>query len=70
MQHMSRTLPRMGAQFKQNPIWNVKPLRAVPMGRRCGIVNHLFFNERCHLPCLRQPPPQHHSFKVPLRPSW
>jgi hypothetical protein len=35
MQHMSRTQPIMGAQFKQNPARNVKPLEV------CGDVKPL-----------------------------
>lgn len=33
MQHMSSTQPIMGAQFKQNPARNVKPLEVCPSGK-------------------------------------
>lgn len=39
MQHMSRTQPIMGAQFKQNPARNVKLLEVCPCRSHCGIVN-------------------------------
>lgn len=38
MELMSKTLPIMGAQFKQNPSQNVKPNEACFCGSRCGIV--------------------------------
>jgi para-aminobenzoate synthetase component I len=41
MQHMSRTLPRMGPQFKQNSLQNVKQTWAYFCSGRCGIVTYL-----------------------------
>ncbi|MDK2741540.1 MAG: hypothetical protein H8K03_13535 [Nitrospira sp.] len=35
---MSRTLPLMGEQFKQNSVRNVKPLEPYPTRNLCGIV--------------------------------
>lgn len=36
---MSRTLPLMGVQFKQNSVRNVKPLQPYPTRNLCGIVS-------------------------------
>src|SRR5262245_4025728 len=37
-EHVSKTLPVMGSQFKQNQAWNVKRLEAYACRNHCGIV--------------------------------
>lgn len=50
MQHMSRTLPIMGAQFKQNGSWYVKPMELYSSPYRLGYSELTDFHLWCPTP--------------------